>query len=65
MTSEKRPLTGDTEDHGGLSNEPSFGKELDAGGDRSTVKRRLVTPGTVGPKLKQRPPRGTAGEGGA
>jgi hypothetical protein len=63
VTAEKQPPTGDTEERGGPSYERSFGKELDAGVDRSAAKRRIVNPGTIGPKLKQKMPRRTESEG--
>lgn len=46
----------DVEDPKDLADEPSFGEELDIGVDRPAVGRRIVTPGTTGPKLKRRLP---------
>lgn len=50
-----RQKTGnDKEEPGAFSNEPSFGEDLDRGEERLPLPRRIVRPGTYGPKLKQK-----------
>lgn len=50
----RRKTGSDNGDQGISSNEPSFGEELDSGLERLPLPRRIVRPGTSGPKLKQK-----------
>lgn len=50
----RRKAGSDNRDQGISSNEPSFGEDLDRGMVRVPLPRRIVRPGTSGPKLKQK-----------
>lgn len=50
----RRKTGSDSDSQGTASVEPSFGEDLDRGMERVPLSRRIVRPGTSGPKLKQK-----------